>query len=61
MKYKFIQIEPDGAKIIHTFECEDLSEMLLRIRYFLQGCSFVFYPGQEIVLTERSKDGPSPD
>ena len=61
MKYRFIQIEPDGAKTIHTFECDDLSEMLLRIRYFLQGCSFVFSPGQEIIVTERNADEPSHD
>lgn len=59
MRYKFIQEELNGNSIIHEFNCEDISGMLSRFRWFLQGCSFVIAPGEEIIIDQsnRFEDG----
>lgn len=49
-KFTLVQEESTGNKIVHEFTSECLSEVLRRIRYFLQGASFVIRPEEDLII-----------
>jgi hypothetical protein len=50
MKYTLTQEQLDGTKNTYEFEEAELTGMLRRFKSFLQGCSFVILPGEEIII-----------
>jgi len=52
MKYRLIQEESPTSKVEHSFECDDLPDMLNRLRWFLAACSYSFNASEELVIIE---------
>lgn len=50
MKYTLIQDDQSGDKVIHEFYAVELSKLLRQIRYFLEGCSYVISPEEELLI-----------
>lgn len=59
-KYTLTQEDEFGRKVIHKFEEECLNDVLRHIKYFLNGCSFVFDMNDELrIINESFEDGLS--